>query len=1266
MTADSSSTYAADLTLLRAQTDIVELKASADARVAVAPAFQGRVMTSALAGDDGASFGWLNSDFISSGTTDDLFNNYGGEDRFWLGPEAGQFGLWFDNGEPFDLDHWKTPAGFNSGAFEVTAKSDTSVTMTRRFEVTNYSGASFACDVQRTINVIDSAAAAKLLGANVDGLQMVGFESVNELSNAGDAAWTRQTGLVSVWILGQYKPLPAGKVIVPFVVGDEADLGPAATTDYFCDLPAERGQFVDGALLFACDGRFRSKIGVSPARAKRAMGSYDPDAGVLTIVTFNLPADAPSLPYVNSLWELQDAPFAGDAVNSYNDGEATPGAGQLGPFYEIETSSPAAELAPGEAITHVHQTMHFAGDPDKLNALAQVALGVNVADLSESAGRGKAGAFVMAESDGHLSTGLVGLDKVLDGLRPGDNVVWQITNIDRYLPFVRPFARQAAAEGRQVVYFRFASHEPLLEEADGIEVIDLQAAVGFETFVFEIHSVIKRMPPGSCFIFDCLSTLAVEWCSDQMLGNFFQLTCPYLLSRGIATYFVVYKNIHSFHAMTPLAETAQILLEVYRHDKQLYLHPTKVADRYTRTINMLHRWKSDDEFVPVTNSVTNARILTAVPWQRLESAAARLGVWNRAFANAEEVHAACERGECPADRADELSHELMRMALSRERRVLGLLEKYLTLGDVVGLRKRMFGTGLIGGKSVGMLLARAILRTDAPDLYEKLEPHDSFFIGSDVFYTFLVRNDLWWARAAQRDDQTYLAGNEEVQERMLTGTFPPYLIRQFNDLLDYFGQAPFIVRSSSLLEDSFGNAFAGQYESVFCANQGPRHERLTAFLDAVRRIYASSMSERALSYRARRGLLTRDERMGLLVQRVSGASHGGRFYPMAAGVGLSFNPYVWSDAIDPAAGVLRLVFGLGTRAVEQHDDDYTRIVALNAPTRRPEMKFEFARQYSQRRVDVLNLPANRFETTTFADVVPTAEEVPFDLFAQRDRAAEQRAAERGITDANTWTLTFDQLLSETKFVEDMRRILRTLQEAYQYPIDIEFTANYFDDRGYINVVQCRPFQIVGGGTVTHRPDDLRPQDIVLESRGPVIGHSRNDNIDRIIYVVPAAYGQLPIGDRYAIARLIGEIAHLGVGAAEHVSMLIGPGRWGTTMPTLGVPINFGDINTVSILCEIVTMRDDLVPDVSLGTHLFNEMVEMDMLYLALFPDREYHRLNESFFESAPNKLAQLLPHAKKWETIVHVIDPADMNLPAPLRLYANTINQEVCCYHQRA
>jgi hypothetical protein len=493
---------------------------------------------------------------------------------------------------------------------------------------------------------------------------------------------------------------------------------------------------------------------------------------------------------------------------------------------------------------------------------------------------------------------------------------------------------------------------------------------------------------------------------------------------------------------------------------------------------------------------------------------------------------------------------------------------------------------------------------------------------------------------------------------MVTGAFPPYVLRQFEEMLDYFGQSPIIVRSSSLLEDNFGNSFAGKYESVFCANQGPREKRLQDFLSAIRTIYASTMSEKALSYRLQRGILDRDEQMALLVQRVSGSVYDNYYYPQIAGVALSVNPYVWNETIDPEAGMLRLVFGLGTRAVDRSDDDYTRVVALNAPDRRPETNFDEVRRYSQRRVDVLDLEANQLISDSFANVVRRSPELKLSLFASRGEAQAGDDAR----DPFPWVLTFDRLFQETPFVEDMRDMLRILQGAYDYPVDVEFTTNFFSDGLYkINLVQCRPLQVKGGGAITEAPPSLRPEDIILEAHGAVIGQSRRATIDRLIYVDPGVYGQLPVADRYAVAKLIGQVAHVEGAGRPLTIMLLGPGRWGTTTPSLGVPVRFADINTVSVMCEIVAMRDDLVPDVSLGTHFLNELIELDILYLALFPMRADNRLNKAFFDAQPNRLAELLPAAASWAHVIRVIDTDSLG-NRHVRVHANTLKQKVVCY----
>ena len=871
----------------------------------------------------------------------------------------------------------------------------------------------------------------------------------------------------------------------------------------------------------------------------------------------------------------------------------------------------------------------------------------------------------MAMMNTQLSTGLPGLDHMLKGLIPGDNIVWQVASIDDYEPLVRPYVAGALGRGQKVVYFRFADHAALVAPDSGAEIHTLHPEEGFENFIAVIHRVIERAGRGAFYVFDCLSELAADWYSDQMLGNFFMLTCPYLYDLETIAYFALLRGCHSSHATVPITETTQLFLDVYRHRGKRFIHPIKVQHRHSPSMYMLHAWEGD-EFPPVRESATIAEILTSAPWLEPESELYRVGVWHRTFFQAEETLAAVRRGEAPQSKADEFFHRLVRMAISRDEHVVRLVEKHLRIEDVIQIGKRMIGTGLVGGKSVGMLLARAILRQTDPRWNDLLEPHDSFYIGSDVFYTFLVQNGIWWVRQKQRDPATFLEGAERSRQRMLTGSFPAYVVRQVEYMLDYFGQSPIIVRSSSLLEDNFGNSFAGKYESVFCANQGPRDKRLQDFFSAVRTIYASTMSEKALAYREQRGMLDKDEQMALLVQRVSGASYGNLFFPQIAGVGLSFNPYVWSEYIEPEAGMLRLVFGLGTRAVERADDDYTRVVALNAPDRRPESNFDEVRRYAQRRVDILDLEANQLVSEHFADVVRRSPGLSVEMFTSLDEEQARRAEEANVPNVFPWIITFDRLFSETHFVGDMRDMLRTLQKAYDWPVDVEFTTNFFADGSYkINLVQCRPLQVKGGGAITDPPAGLRREDTLLEAHGAVIGQSQLMCLDRLIYVVPAVYGQLPVSDRYTVARLIGRLAHAAQTDPPRTILLLGPGRWGTTTPSLGVPVRFADINTVSALCEIVAMRDDFAPDVSLGTHFLNELVEMDMLYLALFPQREDNFLNQSFFETHRNRLLDLLPAETAWAHAVRVIDAADLPAGSVIRLHANTLKQKVVCYLER-
>ena len=373
--------FESDLGFLRQHTDVVLLTdQSGSARVAVTPEYQGRVMTSTTGGTDAPSFGWIGRAAILSGRRQPHMNVFGGEDRFWLGPEGGQYSLFFKSGDPFDLDHWQVPEAFDWGKWDVTSRSATAVNFRRHMALTNYSRAQMRIEVERVVRVLSRDAVAAQLGTTTGAaVRTVAFESSNTVTNAGREPWQAASGLISVWILGMFKPSPDTTLAIPFAPGPEARLGPIVNDAYFGKVPADRLTVNDSVILFRGDGRYRSKIGLSPSRALSVAGSYDPGGKVLTLVQYTRPADARE--YVNSMWEIQREPYKGDAINSYNDGPPAPGKPPLGPFYELETSSPALRLSPGQRYTHVHRTFHLVGPEPELDRVARAALKVGLAEL---------------------------------------------------------------------------------------------------------------------------------------------------------------------------------------------------------------------------------------------------------------------------------------------------------------------------------------------------------------------------------------------------------------------------------------------------------------------------------------------------------------------------------------------------------------------------------------------------------------------------------------------------------------------------------------------------------------------------------------------------------------------------------------------------------------------------------------------------------------------------------------------------------------------
>ncbi|TVR70920.1 MAG: pyruvate phosphate dikinase, partial [Spirochaetaceae bacterium] len=886
----------------------------------------------------------------------------------------------------------------------------------------------------------------------------------------------------------------------------------------------------------------------------------------------------------------------------------------------------------------------------------------------------------------------------------GDNIVFRIDNLEEYRFFCRRVARVRMAAARMpaifgaaeirpgsgrtatsviqpppkrpVVYFRFARHEPLFTDHEldelGVETRLLPLNEGFEHFITSAHEHVVSLGPTATLLFDSLSDLSGHYYSDRMIGNFFQLTCPLILQTGSLAYFTLRRNLHSYHAVAPITATTQIMVDLYQQEDSLFIRPIKTEGRNEEAAFVLFRLDTPERLTPINDSAGIVSVLNEEPWPGLRSASYRMvGVWDRLFQRAENTLEAVNPGTEDLGDQEEQKDQLLRLIIAREGRILELARRYFRMEELIAIWKRMIGTGFIGGKSVGMLLARAILRRSDPRWRTTLEMHDSFYVASDVYYTFLVINDCWWERQRQKDPATYLDGNDRARARILRGRFPDYIVERFADMIDYFGTSPIIVRSSSLLEDNFGNAFAGKYESVFCTMQGNRNARLQEFLQAVRVIYASTISDEALTYRQNRGILDQDEQMALLVQRVSGTpgvprgsttGEGGHyrgrwFFPHLAGVSFSYNSYAWHSSIDPAAGLMRLVFGLGTRAVDRADDDYTRVVALNAPERRPEAGLEEVRRHAQRRVDVLDLREGRHRSVYFSDLLQEENAVPLERVATRDRTLARRS---GVPERALWILTFDPLLRNTNLVADMREMLETLREAYGTDVDMEFTINLVPDGGYrIALVQCRPLQVQGAHIPAARVPDLRRDEVVIRSTGGVVGHSRVLPVGRILYVRPDQYARLAESDRRALARVIRRVT--SVEPVEGALMLIGPGRWGTSTPALGVPVQFTDIGRAAVLCEIDRIHAGLIADMSLGTHFFNEMVERNLLYLAVRVGQEDTILDTEYLEGFPNQLEHYLEaSAGDWSKVVTVIHTTDK-----LVLNADSRNQTAILYKKR-
>jgi len=473
-------------------------------------------------------------------------------------------------------------------------------------------------------------------------------------------------------------------------------------------------------------------------------------------------------------------------------------------------------------------------------------------------------------------------------------------------------------------------------------------------------------------------------------------------------------------------------------------------------------------------------------------------------------------------------------------------------------------------------------------------------------------------------------------------------------MLEHYGQSPIIVRSSSLLEDNFGNAFAGKYESIFCANQGTPEARLEAFENAVRTVYASTMGDDALAYRKNRGLAGRDEQMAILVQRVSGDHYGDLFFPHTAGVGNSTNLYMWDKNMNPNAGMLRLVFGLGTRAVDRVSGDYAKIVPLDNPRKAPPVKYGDEMKFSQRNADVLNLRENRLAEVRLDSLSDVDLKTDKNLFSSVNHTEASRLRELGVKYSSPPRIfDFNGLLTGTEFPRYMTAILDALKSAYNYPVDIEFAVNANPESDFrINILQCRPLQTKGVGAAVTIPE-ADEKDVFIMSEGNFMGGNVRLPINYTVFVNAKEYLELSEQNKYQTARMIGTINKK---LKEENVLLVGPGRWGTTTPSLGVPVHFSELSNMAALCEVSDKQGGFMPELSFGSHFFQDIVEAGIFYAAIFDGTEKVTFRPEKILERENLLKKLLSVEKKWEQVIHI-----SNTPG-LTLYSDIVSQRLLCF----
>lgn len=824
----------------------------------------------------------------------------------------------------------------------------------------------------------------------------------------------------------------------------------------------------------------------------------------------------------------------------------------------------------------------------------------------------------------------------------GDSIVWQCTNQYEFQNIILPYT--ILNNKRCLIkYLSFSNQTTFPVNKNEVMTYYINADEGFESLTYQVYYIIDSSPANTIFLFDFLSELQTSWVSDMMMANFFRIICPILAEVKSSGFFPILRNQHSYRAIQSIMKNADIFMDIQKQKDYIRIQLIHLQSEHhiknrifyyqlqQQPILFTKKEKPDIEF---TEDVINKK---------------GLDIWNRYFTSLKTLS---ETNIFSKEESQKICHRLM----TQEEKMKALIVQHFSLGDYLSISELLIGTGKIGGKACGFLLGRKLIEQYVPDSSNYIEPCDTYFIGTDVFYSYMVENDCWSLRLKHRLKQETFNEIDNLKEALLHGAFPSSIRKQFCKMLLYYEDTPIIIRSSSFLEDGYGNAFSGKYESIFCSNQGTLKERLYELEQAIRSVYISTLSPSALEYRKVRGLLGQDEQMALLVQKVAGSRYGDLYFPLAAGVSFSYNPYRWMEQINPEAGMVRIVAGLGTRAVNRTPGDYPRLIGLDRPQAMLWATTKDRHKFSQRYMDVFRLSTGKVEAKPCEDIISLLPLNQQRLVFSHDTEAEDFLQQQGRFRSVFFT-DCQGIVNNLPYISFMKSILSMLEQKYETPVDIEFslTAREYGTIG-INLLQCRPLQGHKSQAVTIQTH--RDSDVLFEIKQASMRGSKEETINLVVIVDPKNYYETPYNTKTSIASIIGKINQQ---IKDKNALLLVPGRIGTSSPELGVPVNYTEVSQFKAICEVAYSLAGYNPELSYGSHMFQDLVEADVFYAAINENHNTKLYRPEILSDYHDLYDQMFPDHPEYHPVIQIYDLADQ----PAVLYLDAARGHALCMIQK-